>query len=169
MPVATPENLIKMANQIALNLRANGSDDLVAAHVAALPAGHRDLRYLEDKDWHDVYYLDSDGNSSLQQFLESTNAYQFTWRAKFVSHEWRNARGEDLVGRFQSLRQEYQRLKQSGDLKKTRQSKSQFSYAAAPNPNVLSMEETTADGDLKRLQKFAQEHLCGRFGFPDSV
>ena len=35
MSVATPENLIKMANQIALNLRANGSDDLVAAHVAA--------------------------------------------------------------------------------------------------------------------------------------
>ena len=34
MPVATPENLIKMANQIALNLRANGSDALVAEQIA---------------------------------------------------------------------------------------------------------------------------------------
>ena len=34
MRVATPENLIKMANQIALNLRANGPDILVAEHIA---------------------------------------------------------------------------------------------------------------------------------------
>ena len=34
MPVATPKNLVKMANQISLNLRANGSDDVVAEHVA---------------------------------------------------------------------------------------------------------------------------------------
>ena len=34
MPVATPKQLVKMANQIFLNLRANGSDDVVAEHVA---------------------------------------------------------------------------------------------------------------------------------------
>ena len=35
MPVETPKQLVKMANQISLNLRANGSDDVVAEHVAA--------------------------------------------------------------------------------------------------------------------------------------
>ena len=34
MPVETPKQLVKMANQISLNLRANGSDDVVAEHVA---------------------------------------------------------------------------------------------------------------------------------------
>ena len=34
MPVETPKQLVKMANQITLNLRANGSDDVVAEHVA---------------------------------------------------------------------------------------------------------------------------------------
>ena len=34
MPVETPKQLVKMANQIFLNLRANGSDDVVAEHVA---------------------------------------------------------------------------------------------------------------------------------------
>ena len=34
MPAEMPQNLVKMANQISVNLSANGSDDVVAEHVA---------------------------------------------------------------------------------------------------------------------------------------